>query len=209
MLAENNQIARRPAGVELATAGAAPLSGISALLAVDALEISDGDTVLVVGATGGVGSIAVQLAAHAGATVIAPALEEDEDYLSDLGVSEVIDREADVAAEVREHRPDGVDALLDLVSYTPYDLDAYAAALKQDGRVASTVGAAGEEPGRENIMAVPSPENLERLAQLLEQGTIRVPIQRSYGLDQAPEALQELGTTHTQGKLGLSVASAL
>jgi NADPH:quinone reductase len=138
--------------------------------------------------------------------VIAPALPEDEDYLRELGVGEVIDRDAEFAAAVHEHHPEGVDALLDLVSYTPYDLDAFAAALKDGGRGASTNGAAGEEPGRENIMAVPSPENLERLAQLLEESSLRVPIQQSYGLDQAGEALQELGTAHTQGKLGLEVA---
>jgi NADPH:quinone reductase-like Zn-dependent oxidoreductase len=55
-------------------------------------------------------------------------------------------------------------------------------------------------------MAVPSPENLERLARLLEQGTLEVPIQTRYRLDQAADALQALATTHTQGKLGISVA---
>ena len=53
---------------------------------VDALELSAGETVLIVGATGGVGSLAVQFAADAGATVIAPALAEDEDFLRELGV---------------------------------------------------------------------------------------------------------------------------
>ena len=65
---------------------------------------------LIVGATGGVGGFAVQLAA----TVIAPALSEDEDYLRDLGVTEVLPREGDVAAAVRERFADGVAALLDL-----------------------------------------------------------------------------------------------
>src|SRR5215213_11260775 len=57
-------IGRAPQSVDLATAGAAPLAGIAAIMAIDALELSDGDTVLVVGATGGVGSLAVQLAAR-------------------------------------------------------------------------------------------------------------------------------------------------
>ena len=73
-------IGRAPAGVDLATAGAAPLAGIAAIAAIDALELSEGDKVLIVGATGGVGSFAVQLAARAGATVVAPALPEDETY---------------------------------------------------------------------------------------------------------------------------------
>jgi NADPH:quinone reductase-like Zn-dependent oxidoreductase len=74
-------IAPKPNGVEFASAGAAPLAGITAMTAVDALALSEGDTVLIVGAAGGVGSLAVQLAAQAGATVVAPALPEDADYL--------------------------------------------------------------------------------------------------------------------------------
>src|SRR3954452_56466 len=87
---EDSSIARRPAGVDVAIAGAAPLAAITALTAIDALHLSTGDTVLIVGATGGVGSFAVQLAAQAGATVIAPALPDDDQYLRDLGVSEVL-----------------------------------------------------------------------------------------------------------------------
>ena len=67
-------------------------------------------TGVVVGATGGVGSLAVQLVALAGATVIAPALPDDDAFLRDLGVGELLDREGDVAAAVRERHPDGVEA---------------------------------------------------------------------------------------------------
>jgi NADPH:quinone reductase len=203
---EDNFVAGKPAGVELAEAGAAPLAGITALTALDALGVSEGDTVLIVGANGGVGSFAVQLAANAGATVIAPALPEDEEYLRDLGVSEVLEREADVAALVRERYPDGIEALLDLVSYAPEGFDTHAEVLKDDGRGASSLSAAGEGSERHNVGAVPSPENLERLGRLLEAGTLRVPIQSTYGLDQAGEALGALGTEHTQGKLAIQVA---
>src|SRR5215217_9314089 len=105
-------IARAPQGVELATAGAAPLAGIAAIMAIDALELSEGDTVLIVGATGGVGSFAVQLAARAGATVVAPALPEDETYLRELGVGELLARDADLVTLARERYPDGFDAVL-------------------------------------------------------------------------------------------------
>jgi NADPH:quinone reductase len=203
---EDAFVARRPAGVALAAAGAAALAGITALTALDALGIADGDTLLVVGATGGVGGFAVQLAAHAGATVIAPGLPEDEQYLRHLGVSELLDRNADVAAAARERHPDGVDALLELVSYAPDGFNANAAALKPGGRGASPLSAAGDGPGRANVMATPSPENLERVAQLLEAGTLRVPILSSYRFDQAGDALHALGTTHTQGKIGISIA---
>jgi NADPH2:quinone reductase len=200
---EDTSIARKPASVDLATAGAAPLAGITATLAVYALALSEGDTLLVVGATGGVGSLAVQLAAQAGATVIAPGLPEDEDYLRGIGVSEVLARDGDVAAAVRERYPDGVDALLDLVSYAP---GAFDVALKDGARVASPNGAAADGPGRTNVMATPSTENLERVAELLDAGTVTVPIQDTFDLAQAGDALTALGATHTQGKLAIRVA---
>jgi NADPH:quinone reductase-like Zn-dependent oxidoreductase len=197
---------RKPDGVDTASAGAAGLAAITAMTALDALGVSEGDTVLVVGANGGVGSFAVQLAAEAGATVIAPALPEDEDYLRELGVGEILPREGDVAALVHERYPEGLEALLDLVSYAPEGFDTHAEVLKDDGRGASPLSAAGEGSGRHNVMAMPTPEYLQRLARLLEAGTLRVPLQQTYELDQAGEALRALGTEHTQGKRAIRIS---
>jgi NADPH:quinone reductase-like Zn-dependent oxidoreductase len=202
-LPEDTSVARRPGGVDLAAAGAAPLAAITAITAIDALQLSAGDVVLVAGATGGVGSFAVQLAVEAGATVIAPALPEDEEYLRGLGVSELVDRDGDVAAAVRERHPGGADALLDLVSYAP---GAYDAALKPGARVASSNGAAGDGPGRTNVMAVATTENLDRIGALLDGGILRVHVQATYELERAPEALQALAGTHTRGKIAIRVA---
>jgi NADPH:quinone reductase len=197
---------RKPDDIDAASAGAAPMAAITALSALDALGVSEGDTVLIVGANGGVGSFAVQLAADAGARVIAPALPEDEEYLSELGVSEVLDRDADVAALVHERYPEGIEALLDLVSYAPEGFDTHAEVLHDDGRGASPLSAAGEGSERHNVGAVPTPENLQRLARLLEARTIWVPVQRTYELEQAGEGLRALTTEHTQGKWAIRVA---
>jgi NADPH:quinone reductase len=199
---EELSIAPVPDGLDLATAGAAPLAGITAITAIDALSLSEGDVLLVVGATGGVGSLAVQLAARAGARILAPALPEDEAFLRDLGVSDVLPRDGDVVELVRERAPDGVDALLDVVNYAP---GTYDAALKDGARVASPTGAAGEGPGRTMVMAAPSPENLQRLGALLADETLRIPVQASYELAQAPEALSALTGQHTQGKLAIRI----
>lgn len=198
---EDSQVAAKPRSLDFAHAGAAPLAAITAIAAIDALALGEGETVLVVGAAGGVGTFFVQLATAAGANVIAPALPEDHEYLRGLGVSELVDRDADVVAAARDLHPDGVDAVLDLVSYTPD-----ASPLKDGGRLASSLGAAGEGPGRFNLMAEPTPANLRRLAELLDNGTLRIPIQRNYRLVQAGEALQALPTTHTQGKLSVTIA---
>jgi NADPH:quinone reductase-like Zn-dependent oxidoreductase len=197
----DNFVAAKPRTLDFALAGAAPLSAITAIAAFDGLAPAKGEAVFVVGAMGGVGSFFVQLAAAAGATVIASSRPEDRDYLRGLGVSEFVERDADIAGAVRELHPNGVDALLDVVSPSPD-----ASLLKEGGRLASPLGAAGEGPGRFNIVAQPAPANLERLAELLDTGTLRVTIQRSYRLEQAGEALQALPTTHTQGKLSLTIA---
>jgi NADPH:quinone reductase-like Zn-dependent oxidoreductase len=199
-------LAKKPAGVDTDQAGAAPLVSLTALATIDALELSAGQTVLVVGATGGVGSIVVQLAKAAGATVVAPGLPEDEQFLHDLGVDEVLPREGDLVAAVRERYPNGVDALVDAV--TPYQPTPYDGVLTDGGRVASPTNAAGEGPGRTNVMhaAILDRESLDRVAGLLADGTIEVPIQRTYELDQAPEALQALQAGHTRGKIAIRVA---
>ena len=145
---------------------------------------------------GGVGSFFVQLAAAAGAKIVAPALLEDHDYLRGLGVGTIVDRTADLHAAV----PDGVDALLDVVSRPPD-----ASLLKEGGRLASPIGAAGERPGRFNVSSDPTPSDYARLSELFEAGTLRVPIQRSYPLEEAGAALADLSTQHTQGKLGLTI----
>jgi NADPH:quinone reductase len=195
-VAADGIVATVPAGVDLATAGAAPLAGITALAAIDALELSEGDTLLVVGATGGVGSLAVQLAAAAGATVVAPALPEDEAFLRDLGVSEVLPRDGDVSGL-------GADALLDTVSYAP---GAFDAALKVGARIASPNGAAGDGPGRANVMASAHPELLPRVGELLAGGSLRIPVQATYDLAQAGDALAALAGAHTQGKRAIRIA---
>jgi NADPH:quinone reductase len=203
-VSEEVAIARRPAGVDIATAGAAPLAAITAMTAVDALELSEGNSVLVAGATGGVGSFAVQLAAQAGAMIVAPALPEDEQYLGDRAARSRPRpgrRRRGRGARARRRRPEV--ALLDLVNNAPGSFDGV---LKEGGRVASPTGAAGEGAGRTNVMAQPTTENLERVARLLDSGALRVPALDTYELERAPEALQALATTHTQGKLAIRVA---
>ena len=198
---ENISVAAKPRNAGFAEAGVAPLAAITALAAFDALAPAEGKNVLVVGATGGVGSFFVQLASDAGANLIAPAFAEDHDYLRGLGVGVFVERNGDVAAAVRQAHPDGVDGILDLVSQAPD-----ASLLKEGGRLASPLGAAGEGAGRFNVMAQPTPANLQRLAELLDSGTLRVSIQHSYGLEQAADALEAFSTTHTVGKLSFAIA---
>jgi NADPH:quinone reductase-like Zn-dependent oxidoreductase len=199
---QDTSIAPAPTGVDAAIAGAAPLAGIAAITAIDALAPSEGETLLIVGATGGVGSFAVQLAARSGATVVAPALPDDEAHLRELGVSELLPRDGDLAATAGERHPDGFDAVLDLVNYAP---GVPASLVRDGGRVASPTGAAGEGPGRTMVIAAPTRENLERLGGMLADGTLRLPVQATYELAEAPDALTALTKRHTQGKLAIRI----
>ena len=112
----------------------------------------------------------------------------------------MLPRDGDIAQLVRELVPDGVDALFDVVNYAP---GTYDAALKPDARVASPTGAAGEGPGRTNVMATPTAENVQRVGALLADEMLRIPVQRTYELAQAREAL---AGQHTQGKLAIQIS---
>ena len=197
---EDNFVAGKPRSLDMAQAAAAPLAAITALAALDAIAPVEGETVLVIGAAGGVGSFFVQLAASTRAHVLAPGLPEDADYLRELGAAEILDRNADLETTIHETYPDGVDAILDVVSFTPQD-----SLLEESGRLASPLGAAGDGRGRFNLVAQPTPENLRRLAELLDEGTLHVPIQSSYELAEAGEALAAFQSTHTQGKLSIAI----
>jgi NADPH:quinone reductase len=172
-------VAHKPENVGSREAGAAPLAAVTALAAMEAVEPGPDDTVLIVGASGGVGGFAAQLARRAGARVVAPGLSEDHGYLEALRVDEVVAREGDVVSEVSTLAPDGVDALIDVVSTSPEE-QSFVPALAQDGRVASSVGAAGDRAGRHNVMGSSDPAAMETLAELLANGQLEVPIQREY-----------------------------
>ena len=201
------QAGRKPDGVDFAAAGAAPVTGLTAMAGIAALDLQEGESILIIGATGGVGSFAVQLARRAGAHIIAPGFPEDEGFLVDLGVDHVIPRDGDVVAQTRELEDGGVAALFDTVSSSPEELEVYAAALADGGRAASPVRAAGKGPGRHNVGGSAEGGALEELAQLLEEGVLSVPIQRTYGLEDAGAALADLPGKHTQGKLGIAIAA--
>jgi D-arabinose 1-dehydrogenase-like Zn-dependent alcohol dehydrogenase len=181
--------APKPATLSMAEAGATPLAGITALLCVEALQLTGGERVLIVGATGGVGAFAVQLAARAGATVIAPGYADDRDYLEALGASEVPERGSAPAA----------DALIDLVSYSPDQLAGNAAGLSEGAKAVSALGA-----GQVNVMAVSDPEAPARLARAIDEHGLQVPLARSFAFDELGDALGALDS-HKRGKLSVVI----
>jgi NADPH:quinone reductase-like Zn-dependent oxidoreductase len=204
-------VAKKPESVGFAEAAALPTPGLTAMELVDAVDAKELDNVLVVGATGGVGSYAVQLAARRGARVIATARRTNEEFVRELGATETIDYTAeDIVGSVLVAHPDGIEAIIDVVS-APDVLSRRARLLKKGGRLASSVYAADTESLAErsiratNVGMQPDAKRLAELARLVDAGEISVRLERAFALEEAPEALEESRTGHTRGKLVLLV----
>lgn len=204
-------IAGRPAELSWAQAAAIPLAGATALNSVDSVDPKPGDVVVVVGATGGVGSFAVQLAAQRGATVIATARPGDEEALvRTLGAAEVIDYSGGGTVEaIRQRYPDGVTGLIDLVNRGD-DFAAMATLVRGGGRAATTLGAADADAlaargvVATNVRGMPTPENLAWLADEAAAGRLRVEVQRTFPFAEVEAALGAF-QAGTRGKLVLEM----
>jgi NADPH:quinone reductase len=199
-------IARKPASIDHTDAAAIPVAGVTALTMVETASVSDGDVVVAIGATGGVGSYLVQLAAKRGARVLAISSAASADYAQKLGAAEAIDYAAgDVAEAVRSLAPDGVDVMAEM--HGGDDTARLAELVRSGGRVVSAVGGADEETlkarGIEaaNITGMVSTTSLETLAGMLERGEIVSPEIKRFPLAEAAEAFEQVATGHTRGKI--------
>jgi NADPH:quinone reductase-like Zn-dependent oxidoreductase len=201
VLRADEGIAIRPGALTVRDAGAAGVAALTALPCVDRVAPAAGDTLLVIGAAGGIGTAVVQLAAAAGARVLAPARAEHADALRQLGVTTVLDRDLPLADALRAAGEDTtVDALIDLVSADPESHAPRRAVVRDGGRIATVLPGAGEE-----TFVLTDPSGIGRLAGLLTDGTLRVPIGASYALADAPLALAESATRHVLGKRAIEV----
>jgi NADPH:quinone reductase-like Zn-dependent oxidoreductase len=200
----------KPTGLSFEAAAAIPLAGATALDSVDAAAVSAGDTVLIIGATGGVGSIAVQLAAARGVTVIGTARDgDDAAFVRSLGATETIDYSAvDVAAAVAARFPGGVDVLLDFINRGEA-FGPMASLVHDGGRIATTMGAADADVlaargvAATNVMGSPTPEKVADLAARAAAGTLRIEVQQAFVLGDAASALGAFAAG-TRGKLVLT-----
>ena len=211
---EDMFVAPKPTSLDFLEAAALPVAGVAELMSVDALDPSEGGRVLVVGATGGVGSYAVQLVVKRGAKVIATPRQEDEDYLGDLGAAEAIDYTREhVVSAIRERYPEGIEGLADF-SNSPEGFAPLAELCAPGGRAASTLGAADAEQlatrdvRATNIMGTPDHALLSRLAELADSGELRVPVQRVFSLEEATDGLGAFQREHVRGKFAISMAAA-
>jgi len=201
-LAEAEHLTPRPAGVPWDVAGSLFVAGATAYAAVRAVAATAGDTVVVAGAAGGVGSIAVQLARLAGASVIGLAGETNHVWLAEHGIVPV--SYGDGAAERIRAAATEVDAFIDTHGdgYVQLALDLGV----QPGRIDTIVNfAAVADHGvkAEGSAAGASAATLAELARLVAAGELDVPIAATFPLSQVRDAYAELERGHTRGKIVL------
>jgi len=191
-----------PDGVDDLTAGALAVAGRTASAALAAIGVTDGDTVLIGGAAGGVGVFAIQLAKLAGARVFGTASEGSFDFVRSLGAQPI--RYGDGLTErVRVAAPDGITAAADLfgteTAYTALELGVPAErvstiAARDPNLTAKAVGGIDAEPGA-----------LARIAALIAQGRLTVPIAAQYPLEQIRDAVTFQATRHARGKVVITL----
>ncbi len=212
--APSDLLARLPDGIDFREGAAVALVGVTAWRAlVHHAGLDPAETCLVHGGSGGVGHVAVQLAAAAGATVVTTASPEYHDRLADLGADAVLDYARDDLADAVGEAGEP-DAVLDhrLDDYLQFDADVAA----QDARIVG-IGNTQPEAGFSNVPAARAKELrihlmsmyntpdfgavLDRLATLMEAGEIVPDVARTYGLDEAADAQRDVMNESVFGKL--------
>lgn len=192
----------KPVDMPWAEAGVLTASGQTAATALADLAVTEGETLLVHAAAGGVGSYAVQLGVAYGATVVGTASERNHAYLRELGVMPVTYGDG-LADRVRAAAPGGVDAALDAAG-TEEALAVSVELVADRDRIGTLVDPdAAERLGVRALGTKRSAAKLAGLTALYEQGRLRVEVSRTYRLDQAAEAHQAMETGHVRGKVVL------
>jgi NADPH:quinone reductase-like Zn-dependent oxidoreductase len=190
-------VARKPAGLDWPQAGGLPLAGLSALRCMDRLGIGAGDVLLVHGAAGGVGSIAVQLGVALGARVIGTASERNHEFVRGLGGEPVAYGEG-VVDRIKALSPSGVTAVADFVGG---QLETTLAVLASGGRHVSIADPTVGQHGGEWLWVRPDGAKLAELAAFVDAGRLTVEVAETYPLDKVAAAFEASRGGHTRGKL--------
>jgi NADPH2:quinone reductase len=201
-----------PKPLDMLHAGAVPAIGLTALQGVDdALGIKAGENVIVHGASGDVGMVALQFARQRGARVLAIASGSDGvDFVKRLGADAAIDgRRDDILASAREFAPRGVDAVLAFAGGK--ELTRCLDALRKGGRVAYPNGVEPEPRKRKGIKmksydGLGGVREFERMNRAIEEGEPQIPIAAAFKLEDAADAHRLIEKGHVLGKIVLRVS---
>jgi len=200
-------VAAIPAILSTEEAGALAASGITALRGLEKLRVERVGTLMVLGASGGVGHVALQLAKRMGARTLAVASRRDGvELVRRLGADRAVNgHSATVVEAVKDFAPDGLDAALAFANSEK--LMEALKKVKEGGRIAYPNGVEPEPKGSPGVKVqaydgIATPEAFERLNGLIARGPFQVAINRTYRLKEAAQAHRDV-LKHHLGKLGL------
>lgn len=194
-------LARKPESLGWNESAGLPLAGLTAYQVLNRLGLASGETVLIHGGAGGVGSLGIQIAVALGAKVIATASEKNHEFLRSLGAEPVAYGEG-LVERVRALRPAGVEVVAD---FAGGNLEATLAVLAEGGRHASIADSEVEEHGGTWMWVSPVGADLQELAGLVDRNNIRVEVAKVLPLAQSAEAFRLNMERHTRGKIVVAV----
>lgn len=199
-------LAKSPGELSIEASGGIPLVGLTAYQSLfDAGDLQSGQTLLILGASGGVGTMAIQLAKAKGANVIGVAGTDNQEYMHELGADETIDySKQDVGAAVKELVPEGVDLIFHCSRGNSLEQVMKADILKPEGVLVSITNSQpdiSDDVEFHYVFVEPNARQLEHISELADEGKIQVPVTNTYSLEEAGEALKQISTLHTRGKI--------
>ena len=199
-------LALKPKSVSHSDAAAIPLTGLSALQVLkDQMNISSGQKVLIHGGAGGIGALAIQIAKQLGAEVTTTASKEDSNLVKELGADIVIDYKNEKFEDVAKE----YDAVFDTIGGETYERSFQV--LKKGGVIVSMVEQPNEELMKQYEVEAkaqftqPNSAQLAELATLVDEGKMKIKIDRAFPLAEIKEALDYLQNSHHQGKVLITV----
>jgi NADPH:quinone reductase-like Zn-dependent oxidoreductase len=206
--APSRHFERKPHALSVEEAGGLPLAGLTAWqIIVDTLRVQDGDDLLIHGAAGGVGHLAVQIAAARGAKVFAAARREQADFLAGLGAARTLDyRDDDFDSQLSE-----LDSVID---FTGKYGERSIAALRPGGTLVSVPSgvdpqlhelADSQHKRATGILVEPDPVGLAGLCDLIERGKLEIEVGEVFDLERAADAHRHAAASHGAGKIVLRV----
>jgi NADPH:quinone reductase len=194
------------ATMDLVEAATIPMNGLTALKAIEVLDLGQGGVVLATGGAGALGGYVIQLAKHAGLTVIADAKDADRDFLARLDVDHIVPRGPAMARAVRDLAPNGLDGLIDAAR-----IGDEARALVRDGGVCVSVrGLQGDEDTRVRHHAVAVGQHVEdrdaisQLGRLVSAGVLTPRVARRLPIERAAEAHRLVEAGGLRGRVVLT-----
>ncbi|MDX1694655.1 MAG: NAD(P)-dependent alcohol dehydrogenase [Ketobacteraceae bacterium] len=207
-------IALKPSNISFSEAASVPLAGLTALQALRLAEVKEGSKVLIIGASGGVGTFAVQIAKALGAEVTGVCSGRNLQLVESLGADNVID----YTQENFTDRDDSFDAVFDATSYN--SLAKCSSLMTENGIFVSTLGhgkaivdfalaqITHHKQKAKAVRVTPNTRDLETLCEYIEQGKVKPQIDSQYDLDEFEKAYERSQTGHAAGKIVINIKTA-